>query len=202
MTPRAKWQSFSNEELLLSEYPRAVIDADVLAKIRLTDLLLRIAENAALFYPLWTELILDEVQRAQTTRFRRPWSLARALHFRREVTRSFPLAMVMGYERWIGQCRNDEGDRHVLAAAIEVKAPHIITYNLTDFPAEALAPWGIRAVSPDDYLLALYAREPSAVLAQVRAIALKDETGPSVVLERLAAHTPKFSQQVLEDLKA
>jgi len=200
MTPRIKLRSLPEEMLVLLENPRAVIDANVLAKIRVTDLLLRIAENAELFHPLWTERILDEVQRAHTIRFRRPWSFERALHFRREVTRSFPLAMVHGYERWIEQCANDEGDRHVLAAAIEAKAPHIITDNLDDFSDIALAPWRVRAVSPDEYLLALYAQGKVAVLAQVHHIAIHDETSDDAVLEKLARHVPKFATRVLAEL--
>ena len=37
----------------------------------------------------------------------------------------------------------DPDDRHVLAAAITGRCDVIVTQNLADFPAEALAPFGI-----------------------------------------------------------
>jgi hypothetical protein len=46
----------------------------------------------------------------------------------------------------------DPGDRHVLAAAIKAKAQIIVTKNLRDFPAERLAPWDLKAKSPDGFV--------------------------------------------------
>lgn len=39
----------------------------------------------------------------------------------------------------------DDGDRHVLAAAILCRADVIVTFNLDDFPDDALAPYRIEA---------------------------------------------------------
>ena len=41
----------------------------------------------------------------------------------------------------------------MLAAAVRANAAVIVTFNLKDFPPEALAPYDITAVSPDDFLL-------------------------------------------------
>ncbi len=51
--------------------------------------------------------------------------------------------------------KNDPKDRHVLAAAVKSKADVIVTFNLKDFPAESLEPWGIKAQHPDQFLLDL-----------------------------------------------
>jgi hypothetical protein len=51
---------------------------------------------------------------------------------------------------------NHSDDRHVVAAAIIAKAEVIVTSNLKHFPAEALAPFGIEAWHPDDFLAYLY----------------------------------------------
>jgi hypothetical protein len=50
---------------------------------------------------------------------------------------------------------NDIKDRHVLATAIRAGATTIVTFNLRDFSAPALAPWDIHAVHPADYLITL-----------------------------------------------
>ncbi len=64
--------------------------------------------------------------------------------------------LVSGYEPLIdGLKLPDTDDRHVLAAAIACRADAIVTFNLSDFPEDALTPWGIEAWSPDEFLLEL-----------------------------------------------
>lgn len=46
----------------------------------------------------------------------------------------------------------DPDDRHVLAAAIVGRCDVIVTQNLADFPEASLAPFGIEAQHPDDFL--------------------------------------------------
>jgi len=46
----------------------------------------------------------------------------------------------------------DEGDRHVLAAAIHCGAQQIVTENVKDFPAADLALYGVRACAADEFL--------------------------------------------------
>jgi hypothetical protein len=43
----------------------------------------------------------------------------------------------------------DSDDRHVLAAAIRGKADLIVTFNLSDFPADVLAQFQIEAQHPE-----------------------------------------------------
>lgn len=62
----------------------------------------------------------------------------------------------------------DPDDRHVLAAAIQAGSAVIVTANLKDFPAAALAPLGIRAISPDEALLELFDEDPARGLESVR----------------------------------
>ena len=62
-------------------------------------------------------------------------------------------AKVIGYEPFIKTLAlPDPNDRHVLAAAIRCNADAIITMNLKDFPEEALTPYGIDVVHPDDFI--------------------------------------------------
>lgn len=77
--------------------------------------------------------------------------------------------MVTGYEALIdGLSLPDPDDRHVLAAAIAGNADVIVTYNLKDFPASQLAPCGIEALHPDDFLLAQLDLDPVAFCRAVR----------------------------------
>ncbi len=62
----------------------------------------------------------------------------------------------------------DPDDRHVLAAAIHGGASVIVTVNLRDFPAEALASYPLIAQHPDSFVLSLLAADPDAVLAVMR----------------------------------
>ena len=58
-------------------------------------------------------------------------------------------------------------DRHVLAVAIHVRAAFIITFNLKDFPASALAPYGVQAIDPDDFAVRLIDYDSDALLDAV-----------------------------------
>ena len=64
----------------------------------------------------------------------------------------------------------DRGDRHVLAAAIAGRAGLILTDNRRDFPAAALAPHGMRAEAPDDFVLQLWLEAPEVVETEVAAL--------------------------------
>lgn len=59
----------------------------------------------------------------------------------------------------------DRGDGHVLAAAAAGRAAVLVTLNLRDFPARALAPLGLRAVHPDAFAQGLWLDRPAAVAA-------------------------------------
>ena len=58
----------------------------------------------------------------------------------------------------------------VLAAAIKVNAQLIVTRDRKDFPAEKLAPWGIKAKSPDDFVRDVMGIDSEAVWACVQQI--------------------------------
>jgi hypothetical protein len=58
----------------------------------------------------------------------------------------------------------DPDDRHVVAAAIHSGASLIITFNLKDFPDEALKPYNLAAQHPDDFIVDLLDLHPAGVL--------------------------------------
>jgi len=174
-----------------------VIDACVLAVFAVADLLLRLARYTALFTPRWTDAILEEMQR---THRKFGWGERVAASFRACLNPAFPEARIVGYEHLIAQCTNDVGDRHVLAAAIQAQVGRILTFNLDDFKAPDLAPWGVVAVHPDDFLLELYGKDPVAVRSALEAQAEKKGASAQVRLGLMARQVPNFAAKILAEL--
>ncbi len=81
------------------------------------------------------------------------------------MDKAAPDALVTGYGHLIpGLTLPDENDRHVLAAAIRCGASVIVTYNLKDFPREALRDFGIEAQHPDEFILNLFDLAPGLAI--------------------------------------
>jgi hypothetical protein len=57
----------------------------------------------------------------------------------------------------------DPDDRQVLAAAIRTSADVILTFNIKDFPADSLAPYGIETCHPDPFLVDQLDLDPQTV---------------------------------------
>jgi hypothetical protein len=63
----------------------------------------------------------------------------------------------------------DLDDRHVVAAAIHSRGDAIITYNLKDFPRQALDRYNLEAIHPDDFIrYQLDLNEASVLIAAQR----------------------------------
>lgn len=68
---------------------------------------------------------------------------------------STPDASVTGHETLIAGLTLPDADHcHVLAAAIRCNSSVTVTFNEKDFPASALAPYGIEAQHPDLFIAA------------------------------------------------
>lgn len=182
-----------------SDFP-VVLDACLLANGRVCDLYLRLAEPPRLYLPLWSETILDEVHRTQTTKLKRPYPTELADYWREQVTKTFPEACVQEWEPLLTAMTNDEKDRHVLAAAVKAKATLIVTFNLRDFPTAALKPHNVVAVHPQDYLVTLYTLNPAVVVGKLTAMARDSGVELQDVLIRLGRSVPRFAAQILEDM--
>jgi predicted nucleic acid-binding protein len=146
--------------------PAAILDANVLFSAPARDLLLQLAYGGV-FRAHWSADIDDEWKRNLAAR--RPDLASRLDLTQARMRRAIPDALVTNYAPLIPNLvLPDPGDRHVLAAAIVAKADVIVTYNLTDFPAAALAPNGIEAQHPDAFLKFLADTKPSEFLTGVR----------------------------------
>src|SRR5271169_3236175 len=107
----------------------AVLDACVLVPVALCDALLRLAEEPAMYRPLWSEQIMEEMAKALRTKLNRTG--AEIAYRRQQMNAAFPEAMVIVPPELLraAECIPDEGDRHVLAAAIMARAHAIVTQN-------------------------------------------------------------------------
>ena len=175
-----------------------LLDANVLYPFRKWDVLLRFCE-AGLFRARWTDEIISEW--TQSLLKRRP-DLKRSIAAQQEkLSAVFPEALVTGYEPLkSGLKLPDNGDLHVLAAAIQCGAQHIITDNVRDFPASALEVYSIEAIEADEFLARtfdLYTAEAMTVLRELREHYSKPSFSPSeFVLDLTAKGMPKLAARV------
>lgn len=174
---------------------KAVIDANVLANFGTCDLLLRLAETPGLLMLCWSEKILRETQRTHLNKLGWPPHLAQS--FQCKIRESFPDAMVSGHDHLVASCRNREEDKHVLACARHARAGMILTFNLRDFPAATLEPWGIQALHPQDLLLILHQTDPQSMQRVVCQIAFRRGKSPREHLSDLGQFLPVFANHML-----
>ena len=59
-------------------------------------------------------------------------------------------------------------DRHVPAATVACGAQTIVTFNIKDFPPDALTPWNVEAQSPDEFLIHQYHLDAETVFTVAR----------------------------------
>ena len=142
----------------------AFLDACVLLKPYLCDTLLSIAE-AGVYRPLWSADVTAELRRNM---IRRGLKDAQVDHRLGQMTVHFPDAEVVGYQDLIPAMTNHPKDQHVLAAAIRGGADVLVTENLRDFPDDAVAPYDLRAIHQDEFLLDLLDLWPAMVLDALR----------------------------------
>jgi predicted nucleic acid-binding protein len=150
----------------MSSHFTVVYDACVLYPAPLRDLLMHLALSD-LYRARWSDMIHDEWTRNVLAS--RPdlttAQLRRTLDLMNSNVRD---CLVTGFEHLIAAINlPDPDDRHVVAAAIHSGASLIVTFNLKDFPAEALKPDNLAAQHPDDFIVDLLDLQPAGVLEAV-----------------------------------
>lgn len=167
-----------------------VLDANVLYGIEVTDLFATMATRR-LFRPHWSPHILDEV--ARNLALRRdlsPDAIDRRLEY---LNRALPGALAEVPSDLVEAMPINEKDRHVLALAVHVGAPTIVTDNVRDFPQDLLEPYGIEAVTADAFALAQVDLHREGVLAAVEAMAARRRRPPKTadaIVSALARYLP------------
>jgi PIN domain len=145
----------------------ALYDACVLYPAPLRDLLMWLALTD-LFRARWTNAIHEEWMR-NVLKSRPDLTRAQLERTRDLMNANVRDCLVTGYEDLIDAVTlPDPDDRHVLAAAIRGRADVIVTFDLDDFPADAIQPYGVDAQHPDDFVTHLLDLAPTTVYRAVK----------------------------------
>jgi predicted nucleic acid-binding protein len=147
----------------------AFLDASVLYPAPVRDLLLELAVSD-LYRAKWSNAVHEEWIAALLRN--RPDLTRERLQRTRDLMNSHVRdCIIEGFEILIDSLElPDPNDRHVLAAAIKGQADFIVTFNLRDFPAGALAPWGIEAQHPDEFLTHQFHLSQPVFLSSVKTV--------------------------------
>jgi len=174
----------------------AVLDACVLIPMPLADTLLQLAE-AGHYQPAWSATLLEETRRNLVSELSlQPARAARRIELMREA---FPWAEADPPPALSDAMTVDAKDRHVAATAVTVGATLIVTQDLKDFPDEALAPYGISAIHPDEFLLDLLDLDPTGVTAALNQQRRRLRS-PALTVEAfhqaLSVNVPQFAAEL------
>lgn len=156
---------------MIENCPTTIIDACVLCSPLKRSLILSLAQ-ADLFCVRWSDEILDETEKAIIIILSKKGhddAADRAAQSRLSMEQSFAEATVVNYEDHGKEIRKlpDEGDRHIIAAAIKSQADIIVTENLRDFPRKVLAKYGIEAKPSDEFIATAINLSPSIATAAI-----------------------------------
>ncbi|HSZ00571.1 MAG TPA: PIN domain-containing protein [Terriglobales bacterium] len=170
----------------------ALLDACVLVPMCLCDTLLRLAKDPAMYRPIWSNRILQEV--GDTLESRIGLSRQQRDHRITQMSEAFPEASIP-----VPSCLSDPldgvpdpNDKHVLAAAITGHAHVIVTSNINDFPDSYLAQFDILCHSPDDFLIHQFHLNPYQILEKLNAQAVNIRRQRGEILSTLKLVAPNF----------
>lgn len=166
--------------------PRAFLDTCVLFPPILRGMLLGLAQRE-LFAPLWSTGVAAEWLHVTARKGEAGAVEALARMRARWPTGEGP----PGEPDWLDL--PDPADRHVLAAALAARADLLVTLNLRDFPRPALARHGLRAVSPDDFVMDLWLAAPAEVEAETARV-WPDLAGPALRKAMRKAGLPRLGR--------
>lgn len=185
-----------------SNQVRALLDADVLYRAAIRDILLQLAKDD-LFEAKWTVKIHEEWMAALA--INRPelewWRIERLRNKMDAETRD---PLIIEYKSFIDglYLPEDPNDRHVLAAAIIGRCSTIVTMNLGHFPAARLEPFGIVAQHPDKFLLSLLCENREAFCAVIRTVRMRLIRPPYSLKEYLENLTNAGLVDTVDELRA
>ena len=172
----------------------ALLDTSVLWPSLQRDFLLSLAVEG-LYRPLWSSVILDELQLHEVQKLVGRGedpnaAAARAQHLIDQMTTAFDDALVENWEPLDGTFGlPDPDDEHVVAAALVGGAGVIVTSNLKDFPLQRI-PDPLKVACPPQFAADTVAVSPDVARRAVAAMATRFVLPPLTaeqILDRLIA---------------
>ena len=184
----------------MSHHYTALLDANVLYPAPMRDVLMQLAVTD-IFKAKWSEDIhrewIDTLIRNEPHRDRT--ALKRTRDLMNQATRD---CLVTGYEAIVPSLElPDPNDRHVLAAAIVGRCDVIVTQNLKDFPEDALEPYGIETLDPDDFLSNHLALAPGLFCSALRKVRARLKNPPYTAEVYLAILTQQGLVETVAELE-
>lgn len=178
---------------------KVVLDACVLYPAPLRDLLMRLAATN-LFKAHWTDQIHEEWINALLRQGK--YQKETLVKVSKLMDKHVQDAKVYEYESLIANLDlPDPNDRHVLAAAIKSGADALVTFNLKDFPSEQLAPYGLIALHPDDFIYQLIDLAPVECCVAIKKQRKALKTPPLTALRLLEVLQQQQLPQTVSKLK-
>lgn len=184
----------------MSHHYTALLDANVLYPAPMRDVLMQLAVTD-IFNAKWSEDIhrewIDALIRNEPHRDRT--ALERTRDLMNQATRD---CLVTGYEAIVPSLElPDPNDRHVLAAAIVGRCDVVVTQNLKDFPEDALEPYGIEALHPDEFLSNHLALAPGLFCSALRKVRARLKDPPYTAGDYLAILTQQGLVETVAELE-
>jgi predicted nucleic acid-binding protein len=173
--------------------PSVILDTCVLAPMPLCDTLLRLAESPALYVPKWSADILRELR---STLLKMGYTEAQATRRITAMDMAFEDACVRGYDHVINVMTNHPKDRHVLAAAVHVRASVIVTHNIRDFPPKSLKLHSVAVLTPDAFLQGHVGNNQDLVRHRLTQQAAACQMSLHQLLARLHRDLPGFASMM------
>lgn len=158
-----------------------------------TDLLITTA-GQGLYRAHWTEEILAEAKR--NVLLKRPNLDAGDVNRRFEqMIKAMPEAMLDApAPELVAAMTNDPQDRHVLAAAVSIRAEVIVTENVRHFKPEACQAHGVEALTLDQFVSDLISLDLLEVWQAIEAMARRRQRPPETprdICEALEQYIPQ-----------
>lgn len=169
----------------MAKIDKVFIDTSELFPFTIMDLLLTLAEQFV-FTWVWTDDLLDEWERVIVqTKHRTPESAKSVTNAVRAYFESGLIEVDTYVNDITDDLSPDPDDRAHAAACLGGRATVLLTHNLKDFAAPALAANDVRVLTADAYLVDLLRRRPRAVVDGVRQTAAARKNPPTSTAELL-----------------
>lgn len=182
----------------------AILDTSVLWPSLQRDFLLSMAVEG-LYRPLWSDAILEELQRHEALKLidrgtADDEAIARAANLIENMRNNFDDALVLGWEGLVGSYGlPDPDDEHVVAAAVVGGAGAVVTTNLKDFPTGKV-PSSIQVLGAAEFAANTADVDPARAAATLRTLSARHQRPPRTPHELLKTLVDRYGMDEVAEI--